>query len=176
MCAFEIFLSVDPSLGRLDYTLMPAQALMEMLVEAFPEEAKRRYQDDHGMYLDVCKWLFVKCDDDQRVIEIKINQYIAIGSLDLFYIPAKVKVFIINSGYNRLFTVSVDLSQLPHVLKKIFIYKNLFTEEIDLTQLPEGIERFCLEENQFSGEVDLTHLPDGMVILTLHNNQFTGEI
>ena len=30
----------------------------------------KTYQDDHGMYFDVCELDYVKCDDDERVINI----------------------------------------------------------------------------------------------------------
>ena len=73
MCAFQLFLSVDPSLGRVDYNSLSDQTLMEMLIEGFDEETKRRYQDSHEMYLNVCELSCVVCDDDERVIEINID-------------------------------------------------------------------------------------------------------
>ena len=73
MCAFQVFLSVDPSLGRLDYSLMSDQALMEMLIEGFDDETKQDYQDKHGMYKDVCDWFPITCDEDERVVEISID-------------------------------------------------------------------------------------------------------
>ena len=54
MCALEIFLSVDPSLGRVDYSLLSDQTLMEMLFEGFTDKARKQCQDNDGMYLDVC--------------------------------------------------------------------------------------------------------------------------
>ena len=60
---------MDPFLGRLDYSLLSDQALMEMLIEGFDDETKKKYQDDHGMYLDVCEWPNITCDEDESVID-----------------------------------------------------------------------------------------------------------
>ena len=62
MCAFQLLVSVDPSLGRLDYSLLSDQTLMEMLIESFDDETKKKYQDGQGMYLDICEWPKIKCD------------------------------------------------------------------------------------------------------------------
>ena len=70
MCVFQVLLSVDPSLGRLDYSLMSDQALMEMFIDGFDDKSQKQYQDDHRMFLDVCEWPSIKCDHDERVVEI----------------------------------------------------------------------------------------------------------
>ena len=93
MCAFELVLSVDPSLGRVDYSLLSDQVLMEMLFEGFDDETKKQYKDSVGIYLDVCEWSCVTCDDDDRVIEVRIGFRHVSGSPALCYIPPKVKVF-----------------------------------------------------------------------------------
>ena len=49
MCAFQLLLNVDPSLGRVNYSLMSDQTLMEMLIEGFDDGTKKEYQDDDGM-------------------------------------------------------------------------------------------------------------------------------
>ena len=73
MRASQLFLTVDPSLGRLDYSLLSDQTLMEILIDGFDEKTKKRYQDERGMYLGVCEWPSIKCDCDDRVIEINID-------------------------------------------------------------------------------------------------------
>ena len=199
MCAFHLLLTVDPSLGRLDYSLLSDQALMEMLIEGFADDNKRTYQDDHGMYLDVCEWVCVTCDTDERVIEIDIDNSIVSGTIELCYVPPKVKILHISSWGKSQLTGSVDLACLPDGMKVLCLKNNQLTGEIDLThlsdgieilsllnnqltgevdltQLPDGMKNLCLTKNQFCGEVDLTHLPDGMECLYLNNNQFKGEI
>ena len=70
MFALQQLLSVDPSIGRVDYSLMSDQTLMEMLIDGIDDNTKNKYKDNDGIYLDVCEWACIKCDEDQRVIEI----------------------------------------------------------------------------------------------------------
>ena len=199
MCFFTLFLSVDPSLGKVDYNLMSDQTLMEMMFEGFDDETKKQYQDNDGMYRYVCEWSCIKCDEHERVIEIRMFGCHVRGSLDLRYIPPKVKVLLIASWDKRRVTGSVDLTRLPVGMQKLCLSNielegeidlahlpkdmvnlsldnNQLTGEIDLTHLPEGMPRLFLQNNQLSGEIDLTNLPKGMKYLALNNNQFSGEI
>ena len=89
----------DPNLGRVDYNSLSDQTLMELLIEGFDDKTKKRYQDDHGMYLDVCEWPFIKYDDDERVIKIDIDSLHVSGSIELCYVPPKVKQIHIRSMY-----------------------------------------------------------------------------
>ena len=172
MRAFQAFLSVDPALGRFDYSLLPDQALMEMLIEGFRYQTREECQDEHGMNLDVCEWSFVKCDDDNRVIEIEDLRAFE-GSLQLSYVSPKVGKLHIDGGE---LTGSVDLTKLPGEMKELYLGYNQFTEEVDLTELPKGMGILVLLMNQFTGEVNLSQLPEGMRMLHLDNNQFTGLV
>ena len=176
MCAFRLFLSVDSSLGRLDYSLLPDQALMEMLIEGFHDDTKKRYQDKHGMYLDVCECSCVRFDEDESVIEIDINSRHVRGSLELRYAPPKVKVFAITSNFEGQLTGSVDLTQLPDGMEYLHLQNDNLSGEIDLTRLPEKMSTLYLNINQLTGEIDLTQLPDGMSCIKLNNNYLKGEI
>ena len=173
MCPFALFLSVDPSLGRVDYRLLSDQTLMEMFIEGLDEDTENKYQDSEGMYLDVCDWSCIECDDDDRVIEIHIGSGIVSGSLEMRYLPPKVQR--LNLAENQL-TGEIDLKQLPDRVQSLDLSDNQLTGEMDLTRLPDGMERLELSSNRFIGEIDLTGLPDGMNGLYLNNNQFTGEI
>ena len=70
---------------------------MEMLIDGFDDETKKRYKDSEGMYLDVCKWSLIKCDDDEKVIHIGIDNENLSGSVALRYIPPKVIIVNISS-------------------------------------------------------------------------------
>ena len=176
MCAFALFLGADPSLGRLDYSLLSDQALMEMLIDGFDDDTKKENQDSHGMYLDVCEWSCVECDDDERVIQIHTDGGDLSGSLDLCYVPQKVKVLDISPEDKCELTGSVNLTQLPEGMQSICLNNNELSGEIDLAHLPDGMDGISLEDNQLTGEIDLTHLPDGMRELHLGGNELTGEI
>ena len=176
MCLSTITLSVDPTLGRVDYSSLSDQTLMELLVDGFDDETKKRYQDKDGMYLDVCKWSCAACDDDQRVIKVNIKTENVSGSLELYYVPPKVEYLFASSCRNGRLTGSVDLTQLPGGIQDVHLNRNRLTGEIDLTQLPDGMSCVYLQNNRLTGEINLTQLPDGMGYLYLQKNQLTGEI
>ena len=177
MFAFELLCSVDPSLGRVNYSLLSDQTLMEMLIEDLDDEAKKRYQDNEGMYLDVCKWSFVTCDDDERVIEMGADSSVISGSIHLSFVPPKVKVLKIKPPWTGgKLTGSVDLAHLPRGVRAIDLRNNELTGEVDLTHLPESIEKLYLGRNQLTGGIDLTQLPGRMDYLSLNNNQLTGGV
>ena len=149
---------------------------MEMLIDGFDDQSKKEYQDIDGLYLDVCKWSCVTCDDDQRVIEIDIHSSGVSGSLELSYVPPKLEYLYIRSFHQSELTGVVDLARLPGGIQVIDLRSNALTGEIELTQLPESMEDLRLNSNQLTGEIDLTQLPDMMDFLSLSNNQFSGVI
>ena len=171
MCAFELFLSVDPSLGRVDYSLLSDQTLMEMLYGGFDEETKRKFQDKEGMFLDVCKWVGVKCDANERVVEIKHQGRIR-GSLQLSRLPSEVTC--INISRNDL-EGSIDLSNLPPNIEQIHLERNHLTGSVDLTKLPENVGILNLTKNCLSGSLELAQLPRSMRFLFIFDNQFSGS-
>ena len=174
---FPILLhSKDPNLGRLDYSLLSDQALMEMLIDRFDDESKEEMQDVNGMYLDVCEWECVKCDGDRRVIEIDIDSSDVSGSLELFYVPPKVNEIYVRSMFNSKLTGSVDLTRLPVGVNVLAFTDCRLTGKIDLTQLPNEMQFLDLQNNQLTGNIDLTRLPDEMRYMNLRENKLTGKI
>ena len=176
MCAFALFLSVDPSLGRVEYSLFSDQTLLEMLFEGFDDETKKKYKDNDGIFRDVCEWSCIKCDDNARVIEIDLDGKNLSGSLELCYVPPKVEFLIISSCGTSKLSGSVDLEQLPDRIYGLSLSDNQLTGELDLTRLPERMHGLSLEKNQLTGEINLSNLPDEMDFLNLESNHFTGEI
>ena len=167
-----LFLTVDPHLGRVDYTSFSDQTLMEMLYAGFSADAIKRCQDTEGAFLDVCKWHSVKCDGDGNVVKFH-DFYTFTGSLQLCYIPPKVETFRLQF---KVFTGSIDLTQLPRSLWELDLGRDNLEGPIDLTRLPEGIKNLHLCNNRFSGSVELTQLPQSIKSLELQGNRFTGEI
>ena len=113
MCTVHLLLCADPNLGRLDYSLLPDQALMEMLIEGFDDKAKEEYQNGHGMYLDVCEWSGIECDANGRVTDLRIHDSDISGSIELCYLPPKVNVLMLTTSSDGKLTGSVDLTRLP---------------------------------------------------------------
>ena len=74
--------AVDTNLGRVDLSSFSDQILMEMLLGCLDDETKQRYQDNQGVYLDVCKWGCVRCDEENRVVDLHYANDVS-GSLHL---------------------------------------------------------------------------------------------
>ena len=195
MYSLIVLHSADSALGRVDLRSLSDQTLMELLIDGFDEESKQRYKDKDGMYLDVCKWSCVKCDRDHRVTEVNEKQYFT-GSLQLSYMPPKVKTFYIQwhrlegsidlmnlpegleyLGLNQSgFMGSMNLTKLPESMKELALFENKLTGTIDLTQLPERMQYLLVFNNLLEGSLDLTRLPGSMKYLYLFENSFTGSV
>ena len=172
MCATQIILTVDPNLGRVDLHSFSDQTLMEMLIEGFTEETKQRYKDERGVYLDVCEWESVRCDEAASVVEIQEYNGLR-GSLQLAYTPAKVRK--IHTSDTEL-SGSIQLTNLPESIRELKLIRNAFSGALELTQMPRGMVGLTLNRNQFTGSVDLTKLPECMRDLSLAQNTLTGSV
>ena len=135
MCAFRILLAVDSSLGRVDYSSLSDQTLMEILIDGFDDETTKRYRDEDGMFIDVCDWECITCDADKRVVGINLEDD-AIGSFQLSHIPPKVRI--------------------------LHLANCRITGEIDFKQISEALREFNLNDNQLTGSADVAHLPETM--------------
>ena len=165
--------SVDPHLGHVDYRSLSDQTLMELLIEGFDESSKKIYQDKDGVYLDVCEWHCVKCDDAGMVVEVvDCSRRKVSGPLALCYLPPKLRI--LTMDFKGL-TGSVDLAHLPGSLTELELENNELTGSIDLTQLPPYMEILNLGSNRFEGSIDLTRLPERMESLFLDDNRLTGS-
>ena len=172
-----MILSVDPSLGRVDCSLMSDQTLMEMLIDGFDDKTQKKYQEYDETYINVCIWPCITCDEDERVIEINMDSINIIGSIQLCYVPPSVKDLKIRNRWRPgKLSGSIDLSQLPEGMQLLDLQHNQLTGEIDLTQLPNGMEFLSLFDNHLAGKVDLAHLPYKIQYLFLENNKLTGDI
>ena len=176
MCTLALLLSVDPFLGRMEYSSFSDQALIEMLIKGFDDKTKNKYKDNDDMYLDVCNWSLIRCNADERVIRIQIDCRNVNGSLELCYVPPNVRVFIIASWGKNQLRGSDDLTHLPDGMTYLSLGVNQFTRDIALKSPLSGMKDLRLNHNQLTGDADLTNLPDGMRYLALNNNHLTGEI
>ena len=174
MCASQLLLSVDPSLGRIDYNLMSDQTLMEMLIEGFDDETKKTYQDNDGIYLDIRDWSDITFDGDERVAGIKISRLHVNGSLALCYVPPKVIVLEISVWGKSELTGSIDLTCLPDGVQKLYLEYHQFTGSVDLTKLPWKMQVLLLRDNQLTGSLVIQKIPPSMVFMDMRNNHFSA--
>ena len=193
-------LSVDPSLGRLDYDSLSDQALMEMLIEPMEEEEKDTLKDGHGFskgnFLDVCEWECIECTDD-RVTHVDISEYdFTKKRVPFEFIPPLVKRFKLSdckahgtvdtsSLPKNLETFEIDVNDLegslnfkgfPRKLRLIDISENYFSGSCALSDLPDSLTDFIAYENNLSGEITLNALPAALKNLILSKNVLEGEV
>ena len=115
--ALQILPTMDPSLGRVDYSSFSDQTPMEMLFEGFDEDSQKKYRDKDGMYINVCKWDCVECDDNGRVVKLTVRRYVS-GSLNIRYIPPKVKLFDISS---KQLKGTIDYAEFPESIEILYL-------------------------------------------------------
>ena len=171
MSAFHLFFSVDPSLGRLDYSLLSDQSLMEMLVGGLSKTVKKLFQDDSEMFLDVCDWDGVQCDNNANVTSVRIDE--CDGPIALEFIPPRVGVFHMRAGS---LSGTLSTSALPKGMEYFAISTNNFGGTVDFTSLPEGMRLLCLQRNKFSGSAALDSLPSALERLYIQQNHFSGSL
>ena len=186
-------LTDNPHLGRFDYASLTDQMRMEMVVADFSEEVKKLYQDENGLFIDVCEWQGVTCDWDSNVIRIQSSG--ARGPIALEFIPPKVTELYMNMaslsgtlstsalpkgmecfevGSND-FEGTVDFTTLPENMEELCLYRNTFTGSAALNRLPQGFRKLWIQANNFSGSLHLKNLPPNFVYLDASSNEFNGE-
>ena len=194
MCPFPLILTVDQSLGRVDFGSLSDQMLMEMLIEGLTEESKKAYQDAHGMFLDVCVWPGVSCNEEEQVVRMQnvsrgegtlflsnlppnMTDFVSLsaqlsGTLETSALPQTMQEFCI--GFNN-FHGTVDFSSFPANLRSIDIHRNEFSGSVNLENLPQSMTNIGINENKFSGTLCFKRLPPNLQILCISENAFTGD-
>ena len=193
ICHTVLLSTADSQLGRVDYSLLSDQALMEMLIEEISDAAKKKYQDKDGMYIDVCDWERIKCDADGNVI--KVYDIEADGTISLSYIPPKVWSFqmfmrgvhgtletsalqpslkVLKIAQNK-FHGTVNFATLPPNMVKLGVYKNAFTGSVNLESLPDSLTHLWIFRNKFSGTLCLKKLPPKFKYFEISDNAFSGD-
>ena len=64
----------DAALGRLDANSIDDQSSMELCFEGLTSASKARFTNDQGLFLDVCEWDYIACDDAMHVENINIQK------------------------------------------------------------------------------------------------------
>ena len=190
-------LSIDPTLGRIDVSTLSDQAMMETLIAGLSLEIKERYQDENGLYLEVCEWEEIYCNGEKRVTHVFIDdQDNTVGVVNLEYIPRSVTNFdfVQNTSTGLLITESlretlkvlnieethlagnVDFLRFPPNLVDIVLTGNKFEGSCILTKLPSSLKMLDVCCNNFRGEVTLDELPQTLCNIDLSHNNFSGRI
>ena len=72
---FQLCISVDPSLGRLDYASLSDQTRMEIMFSELKEPLHWAIHDHNFEVRDACDWTGVKCDSDGNVTYFKFDTF-----------------------------------------------------------------------------------------------------
>ena len=188
------FLAADTSaLGRIDYTTLSQQAMMEFLVQNQPGERFCFPGSTH--FADVDQWEGVTITDGV-VTKIEWNHIgRPRGTIDMRWIPPSV-VYLELSGFTvENFDVgnfprnlcyvcmywcaigtTIDTPRLPPLLKTLWFVDSGIKGTLDCTKLPPGLTRVNVSKNMLTGSVDLTSLPPALELLDLSNNNFQGAL
>ena len=196
LTAFTPLLTVDPSLGRLDYESLSDQALMEMLIDGLQADHKALFQDANGNFQDVCEWKGITCTDDRvtsidmpyiyfdekqfpfefvppHVTEFFANMKDLHGTLDASQLPLDLRYLSIS---DNVLHGSVDIGAFPRKMKTLLIERNIFSGSLSLSDLPPSLLHFDASNNQIIGEISLNALPPAMMDLRLNGNKLRGTI
>ena len=170
--SFAVLSSMDPSLGRVDKSMLSDQDLLELLFDNLTEESKETIRKYNEQFHSVCSWDGVWCDAKRRVIKFHPAVFFT-GSMSFDYIPPNVTHFVVVS---RSLSGTLDAHVLSQVLEKFNIRDNNFEGAIPLDDLPASLSFMDLSENAFEGSCDLTRLPQKMKELLLRGNECTGSV
>ena len=172
MFKIPLLLTIDANLGRVDIRMLSDQTLMEMLIEGFCDEAKGQNQDSDGMFLEVCKWPSVRCDNDGNVTELE-SMGEANGTIDFAFIPPKCELLYADRSN---LSGTIETSSLPEALIYFVADENNLYGTVDLIELPSELEAFNVPKNKFTGSAVLNSLPECMISLDLNHNSFSGTL
>ena len=130
---------LDPHLGRFDYSSLPQQASMEILIDGITNREKLCGNKDEPK--DIKEWKKVTLNEKGEVTEIKWGFLGLIGVIFLQWLPSTVRVFDL---WNNFLTGTIDLCHLPETLNIIDTSFNTFNGTLNLENLPISHKRALL--------------------------------
>ena len=169
--------TIDPSLSRLDPTLLSDQALMEMVFEnvTMTIDGKRYNRTDNGDSVDVCDWPQVECNEFENVIQFEESDRKLDGTLNLSYLPPNLKIFTLRWMWEDLHG-TLETDHLPKSMEEFQLSSTKCDGSVNLTTLPPLIAKFKIRSNKFGGSCDLSTLPSTLQDLNIQDNKFSGTI
>ena len=175
------------ALGRFDPSLMSDQERMEMLVTPVDgddnslkdDQSRLNFKDSDGDFLKVHNWDGVRCDHNDRVVQIDwlLKKWVS-GTVSLDFLPPRLVNFDITKGFfdSRKVTGTLSTALLPDSLSYFVIDGNNFDGTLDLSSLPSSMIIFRARSNCFQGNINLESLPSGLKHMDLSTNELTGTL
>ena len=75
---------IEPSIGRIDRSMLTDQMLLELLIDGLSMADKEEFMDGNGTYLPVSDLKGIRCDANDNVTNISLDQglsKVALGHL-----------------------------------------------------------------------------------------------
>ena len=167
------FLTVDPSLGRIDYSLLSDQALMEILFDGMRTRNETALRDENGNFKDIFEWEGIKCIGDSVSKITMYGKLVSDKQFPFDFIPPRVTVF--EGGFANLHG-TLDPSVLPMHLIKFIVHYNKLRGSVNIGSFPEKLQDIGMSNNHFSGSLDLSSLPASIIKFEASGNNFSGEV
>ena len=189
----------NESLGRIDYSSIPPQVQMELVVNDI--DKKDPFYDASGNFSNVDEWPGVYSSESGDVVRIDwcIGLNIDLGrsgTVRLRWLPptlesvkirhghlcGELETTLLPTGLECLLVVDNQLggtfhvAGLPQKLTELDISTNHFEGSLDIPSLPTGIRRFAAHKNRFTGSLDLRVLPEAIEEFIVSENSFTGTV
>ena len=153
-------------LGRLDYSNMTQQALMECLVSHLDAGALQAFQDEKAQFKDISEWPFLFLDHEGVVA---VDWSDLRGSIDLQWLPQTVVALQITDSWELRGTV--DFRSLPESLISLKLENTSLCGEIRADGLPKIIETIELRGGSFTANLDLSQIPHSLKKLRIHQTE-----
>ncbi|KNH06792.1 leucine-rich repeat protein [Perkinsela sp. CCAP 1560/4] len=168
-------LAVDRSLGKLEYSCMNDQQLMEFLIAK--ANNKKIFCDSKGNFEDVCDWDDVECKDSS-VIVIGWNREWEVvdlleGTIELDWLPPELIKVNLSDQY---MSGTLNTGLLPVNIEKVYLGCNRLHGTLDMTALPTSVTIFHVDCNKFEGPLNLLELPPKLKELELDENAIVVRI
>ena len=168
-----IFVTIDPSLGRLEYDSLSDQARMEIFISPISENLQKKLQDTNGNFLDVCDWYVVECDAEGNIDIIQLHISEEDTKSPIFsYIPPSVRIF----NYKGAKECSFTLADLPPNLCEFSVENTQLLSEIDLNGFSSHLQNITIKYCGMQATCDARNLPDSLIKLNLNENKLHGSL
>ena len=193
--ALQLAAMETQALGRVEYTNIPQQSLMELMVADLLRPIP--FEKPNGHFMPIDSWTGLAFTATGDVKSITWTNYGLNGTIYFQWTPPTVQKFAANDNRlrctidlsvldrTRMVSLnaerneihgSIDLEHLPNTLEGLSLAVNQLTGSIVLNQLPDSLSILDLRINRLSGSVDLTRLPKKMTWLNLMSNEFEGTV
>ena len=155
------------ALGRLEYTTMSQQALMECLIASFTSESCKPFQDENGNFTDIAEWPGIELNSAGNVTHM--NWKNKGGSIDFQWLPQHVQV--IELRRSKDLSGSIDFGLLPRPLERLTITDTSITGEMFFETLPPQIAKLDLRNNAFALHFELSKAPETLRTLEIQSEK-----